>query len=873
MNIQKTLSLLVMGVGFVGLSATIPLTDFDFGCNLHPEHPGSAGNVTKTNDGWKIHYDFSNGGHGMGISITPRKPIWAETIRFDALHQSSHCMCVIVCDSTGQHHRKVAMSAPGEWRKFSCGLSTGWIGHWGGAGDGIVHLPIKAFEINVDRVSKQTKNPNEVGDVYVRNIGYDEADKERWMNRRPNANVVRYQVTDFRPGDVFSAGPRAFFRSDYQSRYDGGELKVDFSQVGNLCLYSEIPIWGQPQELLLTVVAPAEASGLEFALVCRAGGPRVSYECGRLRAAIPGESNIVQTFSIPGFFAEGWRKSNDTRDIPKTPARSKRLMTLVVRRGKAPAKVLRFTPVRLEAVVKPGAAHPPLIAIPPKGESAPEELEVGFLNLGPRVREHGSAVVEFSDWEGRILGRSSARFPTTQPGGRSFARVAFPKVSGELNFVSCKCLFYDDDKRDFDIGGWTTSWTRPILDEGPARKNPDVPWGFGVYVHRSEDRYAYSSGYASPTNEAAIAEMELRAKYARMAGIKWERAEFKPGQANYAKGKYDFTYYDRLLDICDKNGITCLGLWSHYFPGYDKPYTQQCYDDYIGTLEVAAKRYKGRIGAWEIWNEPDISFWTGPKEDYPKLVDAAWDVVKTVDPSMRIVACSTAGVTLPFMDMCISKGMKFDDISIHPYRRDPVERKFLEDLASVTNRSHGNKTWLTEMGWPTGCDNSTYSEREQAAYYARAYMTAAGSGMVHSIYGYNFIDDGFNVLERENNFGILRRDLTPKPAYRAIAKVCRTFDHGNASVNPVQINGNGEAWIFRMGGKSAVWAGRNAMLLVETDGVSRYTNLMDEELCAPAVSAKIIVGPLHPVFIDHDVKSIKEIADKTVEATNAEVEF
>ena len=44
-------------------------------------------------------------------------------------------------------------------------------------------------------------------------------------------------------------------------------------------------------------------------------------------------------------------------------------------------------------------------------------------------------------------------------------------------------------------------------------------------------------------------------------------------------------------------------------------------------VERLAEHFGSRVRDWETWNEPNISFWKGPKEDYPKLVDACWDVL------------------------------------------------------------------------------------------------------------------------------------------------------------------------------------------------------------------------------------------------------
>lgn len=838
---------------FFILAAAIALADFETSLTLHPEHPGAQGSLVAEKGQWRLHYDFTNGGHGLGMIVTPRAPIWADTLTFEANHGSAQAMCVLVCDSTGQWLRKVAEAAPGKWRSYRCNLHTGWIGHWGGANDGVVHQPIRQFEINLDRAKKE-KGPLEVGDSLVRNIGYEEipADQRRKISGDGSVGV-RYLVTDFRPGDVYSAGPRAFFRGDLQRRWDGGELEVDFARHDSVTLFNEIPIWGTPEELVLTVEAPVESAGLELALGCRSGGPLSRITCGRLRPPCKGSPVICQTFSVPWMMGEGW-------SVPGKEVISKRLMQVIVRRGTAAKKNLKIRLVSLEAVVRAGGAQPPIVAVPPKGEQMPQTLQVGFLNLGRAVRERATARIRLSDWQGHDLGVVEKAFPVIPQGARAFVSVALPKVPEYLNFVSYRCELLEAGRRDFDIAPFTTSWTRPLADAGLPEKNPDVVWGFGVYVHRSEDPYAYSSGYASPLFDNSLAVMEKRAAMAQAAGIKWERAEFKPGQANPARGQYDFSYWDKLFDILDRHGLSYLGLWSHYFPTYDKGYTQQCYDDYLDTLKVAAKRYRGRVTAWEIWNEPNIHFWSGPKDDYAKLLNATWDILKAEDPQNRVVGFSMAGLGLDFIDKYVAQGVKFDDISVHPYRGDPDERVFMADLASVTNRSRGTRTWLTEMGWPTGCDRLTYSEIVQAAYYARAYLTAAGCGAVHSIYGYDFVDDGFNVLERENNFGIIRRDFTPKPAYRGLAKVCRTFTKGKASLEPVPLREGGDIWIFRMGGQSAVWARHDTGLTIKMNGAARVSNLMDETLAEGVTETRVKIGPLKVVFLDRDIVSVAECA-------------
>ncbi len=852
----------------------VPVGDAWTGVNLHHEYKGATGTVTRAGNGWKIHYDFTGGGHGMGMIVAPKAPIWARAIAFDACHGAGHAMAILMTDSAGQTFRKVARPAPHARHTFVCDTRTGWGLHWGGPNDGQIRFPVRSFEINIDRFTKGVPGPTEVGDVLVRNIAYEAFSPEERAQaaRYAGSPGVRYTVTDFSPGDRFSAGPRAFYRGDFagncgQALADG-TLEVDFAHENQVTLFNEIPVWGRPMEFLLTVEAPAEAAGTEFLLGFRGGKPLVFNSFGKLRPPVPGSTRIYQTLSMPGpCNALGWKASE--KGTPGL-ARSKRVMRVTVAKGDAPARKFTFRLVRLEAVVPTqfGAVQAvPLLATPPVGATPPRQLAIGYLNLKAEVRR-GEVRVALRDWEGRDLGTGRASVPATPPGGRAQVFVDLPEVSEGLNFVSYNYAFIEDGRPVADIPSGNICWTRPLADGGSSEKRPGLPWGMGVYIHRSEDLFAYASGYTSPTNAAALARMDRRAALAQAAGVKWERAEIKPSQIAYAKGKYDFSYYERLFDIADRHGISCCWLFSHYWPVGYKPYTQECYDAYVETVRRTVEHFKGRVKYCEIWNEPNIGFWTGPKEDYVKLVNAAHRVIKEVDPEIRVIACSTAGVDLKFIDMCITNNMAYDDISIHTYRANPEERQFLADLASVTNRAHGNPSWITEMGWPTGCDNGTVPERDQAGKYARAYMTAAGSGMIHSIYGYNFVDDGFNVLERENNFGILRRDLTPKPAYRALAKVCRTFDRGTPSLESVKLSGC-EAWIFRMGGRSAVWATERVRLAVRTDSSAKVTNLMDERISGGSAFSFMTVDPLAPAFFDANVRAVSEDSTAAPSATTS----
>ncbi len=64
-------------------------------------------------------------------------------------------------------------------------------------------------------------------------------------------------------------------------------------------------------------------------------------------------------------------------------------------------------------------------------------------------------------------------------------------------------------------------------------------------------------------------------------------------------------------------------------------WTKHCVEKY-GAAEVAS-------WYWEVWNEPNISYWHGSHEDYFKLYDYAVDGVRRALPSARVGGPETAG--------------------------------------------------------------------------------------------------------------------------------------------------------------------------------------------------------------------------------------
>jgi xylan 1,4-beta-xylosidase len=76
---------------------------------------------------------------------------------------------------------------------------------------------------------------------------------------------------------------------------------------------------------------------------------------------------------------------------------------------------------------------------------------------------------------------------------------------------------------------------------------------------------------------------------------------------------------------------------------------------------------------WEVWNEPDISYWNGTPEEYDRLYDATAAAVKAALPTARIGGPATTGPSAPkagdflrqFLEHCDRAGTPLDFISYH----------------------------------------------------------------------------------------------------------------------------------------------------------------------------------------------------------------
>jgi polysaccharide biosynthesis protein PslG len=246
----------------------------------------------------------------------------------------------------------------------------------------------------------------------------------------------------------------------------------------------------------------------------------------------------------------------------------------------------------------------------------------------------------------------------------------------------------------------------------------------------------------------------------------------------------------------------CAGAW--WERGVDS-YPPRNASDYADVAAFVAGRYGSTLAALEVWNEPNLSegtFWKAPNKPaaYAALLRAAYPAVKAADPDVAVLAGALAFADRPFLEALYAEGIQgsYDGISLHPYNewRHPGDRwreewrKYafvpgLEWIRAAQERV-GDRTplWITEFGW-TACRDGGWcvSEAQQAEYIRAAFHILGGLDFVEAAIVYNLRDKGTDG-GKESNWGVVRRDFSPKPSYAALAAALRGEPFAPAPLRP-----------------------------------------------------------------------------------------
>lgn len=151
------------------------------------------------------------------------------------------------------------------------------------------------------------------------------------------------------------------------------------------------------------------------------------------------------------------------------------------------------------------------------------------------------------------------------------------------------------------------------------------------------------------------------------------------------------------------------------------------FEDYWDFVEQTAQRYRGRVAAYQIWNEPNLSIEWGRKPPdpagYAQLLAGAAERIRRADPTAQVVIAALAPTLtendealneLAYLQRLYEAGAasNFDVLAVQAYglrggpddpRVDTTDVTFsrpqlVRDVI-VRNGDAGKPIWATELGW------------------------------------------------------------------------------------------------------------------------------------------------------------------------------
>ena len=273
-------------------------------------------------------------------------------------------------------------------------------------------------------------------------------------------------------------------------------------------------------------------------------------------------------------------------------------------------------------------------------------------------------------------------------------------------------------------------------------------------------------------------------------GVSWIRSTFRWDSIQKRTKQWDFSRWDRFVENAERAGKKVLAVLAYDVPWIygkeEKEARRHIEPDkipyFLQYVEGVARRYKGRIHAYEIWNEPNWLFWKGSDEDFFLLAAAAARRIKEVDPHSCLVMGSFWRVPKGFIRGMFRAGafQYADAVSFHPYALTPEGVWALYDELKGVLQEIGFKgdIWVTEIGFPTGgWYLSRVPEEQKPSYVIKtlAGLLVRGARVVFWYELFDKFSEGLSPsgLDSELYFGLNYPDFKPKKGAAAYTLLAR----------------------------------------------------------------------------------------------------
>lgn len=263
-----------------------------------------------------------------------------------------------------------------------------------------------------------------------------------------------------------------------------------------------------------------------------------------------------------------------------------------------------------------------------------------------------------------------------------------------------------------------------------------------------------------------------------LAGLNWVRDRLNWQHMEPRRGEFcGPNQYDDSAQIQHAAGLQILQV-NHLSANWANPearrFPPDLRDAYNFYREMA-RRWRGEIGAFEPWNEADIKLFGGHTgSEMASMQKAACLGLKAGNPDVlacqNVFAIRRASTLSDFRDN--DAWPYFDTYNIHTY--EPLEN-YSSVFADQRAVSAGRPIWITECSihvkWTGDEQLRELSDADLQLQSERAVKTYAQAIHERAAAVFYFVLPHYT--ESQLQFGVLRADLTPRPAFLSIASTGR----------------------------------------------------------------------------------------------------
>ncbi|MDR0302485.1 MAG: beta-galactosidase [Treponema sp.] len=277
-------------------------------------------------------------------------------------------------------------------------------------------------------------------------------------------------------------------------------------------------------------------------------------------------------------------------------------------------------------------------------------------------------------------------------------------------------------------------------------------------------------------------------------GVKWVLNTFYWNGIEKEKDSFDFSSYDLYVDNVRKQGIKIVGVLGYsvsylYKEGESNKYiSPENIPLFLRFVEETVRHFQGQVDVWNIWNEPNITFWKGPASEFYELTRLTAQKIRETDPNAYIIGGAFWGSPTGFIKRMHKAGAieGLDALAFHPYAANPsgsmkVYDKFTKTLSEI---KYTGPVWVTEIGYPTGgWYPIRISLNKYPAYIVKSITGAAARG-ARVLLWYEMFDSiksGEKSIDSQKHFGLVYKDFVRKEGSWAY-ELCARFLPGSRYV-------------------------------------------------------------------------------------------